>query len=100
LTLTDGLTKRLILRTKILTGLLLFSKLAVSQIHSPGDILQDKLYVYGINHPSQTLFIHFDKNIYVGNEDAWFAAYIVNPVHSLNEVLSIGLVNHNNVRRI
>jgi hypothetical protein len=86
------------MRTKLLIGFLLFSKLCVSQIHSPGDIFQERLYAYGINNPSQTLFIHFDKNIYVSNENAWFAAYILNPLNTLSEVLSISLVNHNNRR--
>lgn len=65
-----------------------------SHAQTPGDIFQDKLYAYAIKNPAQTLFIHFDKNRYSSTETCWFAAYIINPLGLLNEVLSISIVNH------
>lgn len=79
---------------KILISILILGQLKFSQAQTPGDLFQDKLYAYAIKNPTQTLFIHFDKNRYSSNETCWFAAYIVNPLGLLNEVLSISIVNH------
>lgn len=79
---------------KILLCILSLSLLKFSHAQTPGEIFQDKLYAYATKNPTQTLFIHFDKNRYSSNETCWFAAYIINPLGLLNEVLSISIVNH------
>jgi hypothetical protein len=73
---------------------MLVSKIPFSQTLTPGEIFQDKLYAYNKNNQVQTLFIHFDKNIYLTNESAWFAAYLIHAGNTKSEVLSISLVNH------
>jgi hypothetical protein len=42
------------------------------------DPLINKIHWYGLTKTSSVLFAHFDKTIYVNNENAWFAAYLLN----------------------
>lgn len=79
---------------KILLSIFSIVLIKFSQAQTPSDTFQDKLYAFATKNPSQTLFIHFDKNRYSSNETCWFAAYIINPGGLLNEVLSISIVNH------
>lgn len=67
---------------------------ARAQVQSASDLFQDKVYAYSRNHLEQTLFVHFDKNIYLSRENIWFASYLVTHSAVKNKILSIGLVNH------
>jgi hypothetical protein len=42
------------------------------------DSLLSKISYYGIKKSSSVLFAHFDKSIYVNNENVWFTAYLLN----------------------
>lgn len=42
------------------------------------DTINRKIELYGIKHSSSVLFSHFDKNIYIPNEDVWFTTYLLN----------------------
>ncbi|HEY9001400.1 MAG TPA: hypothetical protein VIM89_08605, partial [Mucilaginibacter sp.] len=42
------------------------------------DSLLSKITYYGIKKSQSVLFAHFDKTIYVNNENAWFTAYLLN----------------------
>jgi hypothetical protein len=39
--------------------------------------LVNKFALYNISEPVGTLFIHYDKTVFVNSEDVWFAAYLV-----------------------
>ena len=66
------------------------------------DSLTDKIGFYGKKNTSSILFAHFDKNIYVNNENVWFTAYLLNYNKQINNpsILSILLVNDNNKRQV
>lgn len=42
------------------------------------DSLLAKITYYGIKESPSVLFAHFDKTIYVNNENVWFTAYLLN----------------------
>jgi hypothetical protein len=51
-----------------------------------------KLNLYGKTNRSPFLFVHFDKNVYSINENAWFTAYLFNADYRQYKILSVALV--------
>src|ERR1700743_586449 len=46
------------------------------------------------SNSSSVLFVHFDKNIYINNENVWFTAYLLNSAKENNPtILSLLMVN-------
>jgi hypothetical protein len=62
------------------------------------DSLTYKIGLYGKKNSSSILFTHFDKTVYVNNENVWFTAYLLNYNKQINNpsILSVLLVNDNN----
>ena len=54
--------------------------------------LDDKLKAYGIKTHTPVLFVHFDKNVYAGNENVWFTGYLFGADYSRYNLLSLALV--------
>ncbi|MDB4926557.1 MAG: hypothetical protein JWR23_2613 [Mucilaginibacter sp.] len=66
------------------------------QIHKTlNDSLIKKVILYGKSLSSSILFTHFDKVVYVNNEDVWFTAYLLNANKKVNNptILSVILIN-------
>lgn len=60
------------------------------------DSLLSKLKYYQLAKSPSTLFAHFDKNVYVNNENVWFTAYLLSAEkNNCPTVLSVLLVNDN-----
>jgi len=59
------------------------------------DSLLQKIHFYGLKKRSSVLFAHFDKTVYVNNENVWFTAYLLNYEKKANNpsILSVLLVN-------
>jgi len=59
------------------------------------DSLLLKINYYGVKKSSSVLFAHFDKTIYVNNENVWFTAYLLNYDKRRNSstFLSVLLIN-------
>lgn len=70
---------------------------AQTEVQAP-DSLLSKMAYYGIKKSSSVLFAHFDKTIYVNNENVWFTAYLLNynKKKSNPTFLSVLLVNDGN----
>ncbi|WP_129715656.1 hypothetical protein [Pedobacter sp. SYP-B3415] len=47
---------------------------------------------YAKANPAAPIFVHFDKNVYSGNETAWFTAYLFGPLRDQHEVLCMSLI--------
>ncbi|HEY4322685.1 MAG TPA: hypothetical protein VGN20_01835 [Mucilaginibacter sp.] len=62
------------------------------------DSLVNKIHYYGIKQSRSVLFVHFDKNVYVSDENVWFTAYLLGYNKDKNNpsVLSAVLVNDYN----
>ncbi len=54
--------------------------------------LDDKLKAYGIKSHTPVLFVHFDKNVYTGNENVWLTGYLFGADYSRYNLLSLVLV--------
>ncbi len=83
-------------RGLIIFILLLYSVRSFGQRVAPEtDSLVDKINYYGIKQSRSVLFAHFDKSIYVNNENVWFTAYLLKYNKNTNDpsVLSVMLVN-------
>jgi len=58
------------------------------------DSINSKISLYKEAKSSPTLFVHFDKTIYVQNENVWFTCYLLNRTRNDNpDILSIVMVN-------
>jgi hypothetical protein len=59
------------------------------------DSLLSKINYYGVKKSASILFAHFDKTIYVNNENVWFTAYLLNYDKRRNSptFLSVLLIN-------
>ena len=59
------------------------------------DSLITKINYYNIVKSASILFAHFDKTIYVNNENIWFTAYLLNYDKKINNptILSLLLIN-------
>jgi hypothetical protein len=71
------------------------SSVAAQTAHEIPDSLLSKITYYGIKRSPSVLFAHFDKTIYVNNENVWFTAYLLNYDKRKNNptFLSVLLVN-------
>ncbi len=54
--------------------------------------LDGKLKAYGVKNLTPVLFVHFDKNVYTGNENVWFTGYLFGADYSRYSLLSLVLV--------
>jgi len=74
----------------------LSSLFAQDQVNSIDSLIQ-KIHFYGLKKQSSVLFAHFDKTVYVNNENVWFTAYLLNYDKKTNDpsILSVLLVNDN-----
>lgn len=75
-----------------------FIVLFCKQLHAQDntlDSLTGKMHYYSLQHPSATLFVHFDKTIYTNNETVWFTGYMLkgNPIE-VYDAMSVVLVNN------
>ena len=73
--------------------------LAMQHAFSQGSFSTDsiawKMHLYELKHPSATLFVHFDKNVYTNNETVWFTGYLLKSSQSaLNHTLSVALLDN------
>ena len=60
-------------------GVILYPWYVNAQAELPiPDSLLSKITYYGLKNSSSVLFAHFDKTIYLNNENAWFTAYLLN----------------------
>ncbi|MDB5143494.1 MAG: hypothetical protein JWQ66_2207, partial [Mucilaginibacter sp.] len=66
------------------------------------DSLTEKISFYGKKNSSSILFAHFDKTIYVNNENVWFTAYLLNYNKQTNNpsILSALLINDHNKSQV
>jgi hypothetical protein len=61
------------------------------------DSINQKIQLYNLKNPKAILFAHFDKTVYMQNENAWFTAYLTNADSTDNaSILSAALVNEAN----
>src|SRR5882757_3375126 len=62
------------------------------------DSLTNKISLYGKKISSSILFAHFDKTVYINNENVWFTAYLLNYNKQTNNpsILSVILINDHN----
>jgi hypothetical protein len=72
-----------------------YSTLYAQSANIPIDSLTKKIELYGNSKSSSMLFAHFDKTVYVTNENVWFTAYLLNFDKTKNNssILSALLVN-------
>ncbi len=72
-----------------------YSTLYAQPANIPIDSLTKKIELYGNSKSSSMLFAHFDKTVYVNNENVWFTAYLLNFDKTKNNpsILSALLVN-------
>ncbi len=68
--------KRLLFTLFFIAGLI-SSQLLAQTIPDITDSLPTKMEWYGISKKPSLLFVHFDKNVYTSNEQAWFTAYLL-----------------------
>ena len=71
------------------------SSIAAQTVSEIPDSLLSKINYYGLKKSPSVLFAHFDKTIYVNNENVWFTAYLLNYDKKRNNptFLSVLLVN-------
>jgi len=59
------------------------------------DSVANQLNIYGSNQSMSSLFVHFDKDIYINNDDVWFTGYLLKSVADIDQydILYVSLVN-------
>jgi hypothetical protein len=58
------------------------------------DPLSEKMNWYDKAKPTTNLFVHFDKNVYSGNETVWFSGYLIRTRDiRKHHIMSVSLVN-------
>jgi hypothetical protein len=58
--------------------------------------LSENFALFNYLHPAGSLFLHFDKNVYLKNESIWFSGYLVDADSinlSIEKVMSVVLAN-------
>jgi hypothetical protein len=71
------------------------SNIVTGQSTLMADSIKERIKQYSLQHPSATLFIHFDKNVYANNEHVWFTAYLLkNNTTAVHHTLGVGLMRN------
>jgi hypothetical protein len=73
----------------------LTTSISTLNAQAPIDSIVEKIRWYGLQKPSTTLFVHFDKNIYTSNENVWFTGYLLkSPIKDSHCILSVALIRN------
>ena len=84
---------------KIILLLLLCGRVSAQVNNAMLDSIMKHAAYYNAKNPRTKLFAHLDKTVYAGNENLWFAAYLLglsNANLNKHDVLMAALVNNNN----